>query len=314
MHRSLTAQLPLSRYRIDRDHLTRERPRLFDELWADPRTRVIALWRGEVLIAENDEAPALEYLTTEVVPDGLLRIYLGRALDSDPALPAGSPIVAAVFDDESAKELQVDIARWRSPRTLGHRLGDRDAGLAIEALGIANWHETHLFSPRTGHSTSPAKGGWVRIDDEDGQEMFPRTDAAIIVGITDTQDRLVLGSNALWESNRFSLLAGFVEPGESLEAAVVREVFEETGLRIVDPHYVGSQPWPFPASLMLGFRATLDVDAENVLRPDGTEILDLRWFTRDDLAANVDSILLPGRTSIARAIIEDWFGGPLEDP
>ncbi len=313
MHRSLTAQLPLSRYRIDRDHLTRERPRLFEELAEDPRTRVIALWRGEVLIAEDDEAPALEYLVTDTVPEGLLRIYLGRALDVDPALPAGSPIVAAVFDDEAAKALDVDIARWRSPRTLGHRLGDRDAGLAIEALGIANWHETHRFSPRTGHSTTPAKGGWVRIDDEDGQEMFPRTDAAIIVGITDAQDRLVLGSNALWESNRFSLLAGFVEPGESLEAAVVREVFEETGLRIVDPQYVGSQPWPFPASLMLGFRATLDADADNLLRPDGTEILDLRWFSRDDLADNLDSILLPGRTSIARAIIEDWFGGPLED-
>ena len=223
MHRSLTAQLPLSRYRIDRDHLTRERPRLFEELAEDPRTRVIALWRGEVLIAEDDEAPALEYLVTDTVPEGLLRIYLGRALDVDPALPAGSPIVAAVFDDEAAKALDVDIARWRSPRTLGHRLGDRDAGLAIEALGIANWHETHRFSPRTGHSTTPAKGGWVRIDDEDGQEMFPRTDAAIIVGITDAQDRLVLGSNALWESNRFSLLAGFVEPGESLEAAVVRD-------------------------------------------------------------------------------------------
>jgi len=313
MHRSLTASLPLSRYRIDRDHLTRERPHLFDELWADSRTRVIALWRGEVLIAEDDAAPALEYLTTDRVPDGLLRVYLGRALDVDPALPPGSPIVAAVYDDDSAPALGVDIARWRSPRTLGHQLDDRDAGLAIEALGIANWHETHRFSPRTGNPTTPAKGGWVRVDDDDGREMFPRTDAAIIVGITDAQDRLVLGSNALWESNRFSLLAGFVEPGESLEAAVVREVFEETGLRIVDPQYVGSQPWPFPASLMLGFRATLDTSAENALRPDGTEILDLRWFSRDDLADHRRDVMLPGRTSIARAIIEDWYGGPLEE-
>jgi NAD+ diphosphatase len=313
MHRSLTAQLPLSRYRIDRDHLTRERPSLFDELWQDARTRVVALWRGEVLVADNDEVPALEYLTTDRVPGGVLRVYLGRAVDVDPALPAGSPIVAAVFDDETARGLEVDIARWRSPRTFGHRLGDRDAGLAIEALGIANWHETHRYSPRTGNPTTPGRAGWVRIDDEDGREMFPRTDAAIIVGITDAQDRLVLGSNALWESNRFSLLAGFVEPGESLEAAVVREVFEETGLRVSDPEYVGSQPWPFPASLMLGFRASLNDAVENELRPDGTEILDLRWFSREELADNRRDILLPGRTSIARVIIEEWYGGPLED-
>lgn len=314
MHRSLTASLPLSRYRIDRDHLTRERPHLFEELWQDPRTRIVALWRGEVLIAADTETPALEYLTPDLVPTELLRIYLGRALDNDATLAAGSPLVAAVFDDDAAPALGVDISRWRSPRTLGHRLGDRDAGLAIEALGIANWHETHQFSPRTGHPTTPAKGGWVRVDERDGREMFPRTDAAIIVGITDAQDRLVLGSNALWESNRFSLLAGFVEPGESLEAAVVREVFEETGLRIADPQYVGSQPWPFPASLMVGFRATLDPSAVNELRPDGTEILDLRWFSRDDLAENRDDIILPGRTSIARSIIEDWFGGPIDEP
>ena len=190
-------------------------------------------------------------------------------------------------------------------------LGKRDAA---EALGIANWHETHQFSPRTGNPTESGKGGWVRIDSRDGTELFPRTDAAIIVGITDPDDRIVLGSNALWESNRFSLLAGFVEPGESLEAAVVREVHEETGLRIIDPVYVGSQPWPFPASLMLGFRATLDPAHADELRPDGTEILDLRWFSRDELAASLDQVLLPGRTSIARAIIEDWFGGALDAP
>ena len=154
----------------------------------------------------------------------------------------------------------------------------------------------------------------MRIDSGDGSELYPRTDAAIIVGVTDAEDRLVLGSNALWEANRFSLLAGFVEPGESLEAAVVREVHEETGLRVVDPVYVGSQPWPFPASLMLGFRATLDPAHTDELRPDGTEIIDLRWFTRDELANELDRILLPGRTSIARTIIEDWYGGTLETP
>ncbi len=322
MHRSLTARLPLSRYRIDRDHLSRERPHLFDELAADSGTRVIALWRGEVLLADPAEnsatdaapTPTLRFLPYSALPADALRIYLGRTLDDEPDLAAGTAVVAVVLDDDAGPLLESDVAMWGSPRTLGHQFGDRDAGLMIEALGIANWHATHGFSPRTGNPTESTKGGWVRIDSGDGTEHFPRTDAAIIVGITDADDRLVLGSNALWESNRFSLLAGFVEPGESLEAAVVREVYEETGLRIIDPVYVGSQPWPFPASLMLGFRATLDPEHSDELRPDGTEILDLRWFSRDELAASLDDVLLPGRISIARVIIEDWYGGPLDAP
>lgn len=313
MLRSLTGRLPLSRYRIDRDSTTRERPHLFDELWADARTRVLALWRGEVLLTPAQE-PALEFLRPDQVPADTLRIYLGRTVDDDPdgGIPADSPIVAVVVDDVTGPALAADMARWGNPRTFGHQLCDRDAGLAIEALGIANWHASHQFSPRTGNATEPGRAGWVRVDVETGREIFPRTDAAIIVGVTDEHDRLVLGSNAQWESNRFSLLAGFVEPGESLEAAVVREVFEESGLRVVDPQYIGSQPWPFPASLMLGFRATLDPAQSATLRPDGTEILDLRWFSRDELQASLPDIVLPSRTSIARAIIEDWFGGPLD--
>ena len=317
MPRSLTQHLPLSRYRIDRDHAARDRPQLFDELAADPDARIVALWRGEVLLATARDAaaaPALALLPWASAPAEALRIYLGRTLEAEGGVPAGAAITAVVLDDESGPALEPDVTRWASPRTLGHRLGDRDAGLAIEALGLANWHDTHRFSPRTGNPTVAAKAGWVRVDVETGAELFPRTDAAVIVGITDADDRLVLGSNALWESNRFSLLAGFVEPGESLEAAVVREVFEESGLRVIDAEYVGSQPWPFPASLMLGFRARLDPAHANDLRPDGAEILDLRWFSRAELAASLGEILLPGRTSIARAIIEDWFGGSLDAP
>ena len=137
----------------------------------------------------------------------------------------------------------------------------------------------------------------------------------MIVGITDVDDRMLLGSNALWEANRFSLLAGFVEPGESLEAAVIREVREESGLRVVDPVYLGSQPWPFPASLMIGFRAHVPASESTTGTPDGDEILELRWFTRDELrdAAAAGEIILPGPTSIARAIIEDWYGDEVAD-
>lgn len=311
MQFSLTASLPLSRYRIDRDDTARTRPRLFDELWSEPTTRILPVWRGEVLLAAG-EAVALALLPVEAAPADALRIYLGRTTDDAPDLPAGAAIVAVVLDDDRAHGFATDIARWGNPRSLGHALGDRDAGLAVEALGIANWHAAHAFSPLTGNATQPGRAGWVRVDVETGRELFPRTDAAIIVAVTDADDRIVLGSNAQWEANRFSLLAGFVEPGESLEAAVMREVREESGLRVVDPVYVGSQPWPFPASLMLGFRARLDPALEHELRPDGTEILDLRWFSREELAAALDDIALPGRTSIARAIIEDWYGGPID--
>ncbi|MDQ1550800.1 MAG: diphosphatase, partial [Actinomycetota bacterium] len=126
-------------------------------------------------------------------------------------------------------------------------------------------------------------------------------------------DRILLGSNALWEKNRFSLLAGFVEPGESLEAAVIREIFEESGIWVTDPVYLGSQPWPFPASLMLGFTARVDLERASTLTPDGAEILELRWFSRDDLRASRGDVILPGPTSIAHAIIEEWFGEPISD-
>lgn len=153
----------------------------------------------------------------------------------------------------------------------------------------------------------------MRLDPQSNTEVFPRTDAAIIVGIVDADDRILLGSNAMWESNRYSLLAGFVEPGESLEAAVIREVFEESGIRVTDPVYLGSQPWPFPASLMLGFTARVDPSVSSTLTPDGAEILDLRWFSRDELRAARGEVKLPGGTSIAHAIIEEWFGEPITD-
>jgi NAD+ diphosphatase len=311
MHRSLTAMLPLSRYRVDRDDAARTRPQLFDELWAEPSTRVLAVWRGEVLLV-GGERTALALLPVDAAPADALRIYLGRTIDDARDVPAGSAIVAIVLSDEQGLAFAHDISCWANPRSLGHSLDDRDAGLAVEALGIANWHATHAYSPLTGNPTEPSRGGWVRVDVVTGREFFPRTDAAIIVAVTDGDDRLVLGANAQWEANRFSLLAGFVEPGESLEAAVVREVREESGLHVVDPIYVGSQPWPFPASLMLGFRARLDPSLEHTLRPDGTEILDLRWFSRSELAAAIGEIALPGRTSIARAIIEDWFGSSID--
>ncbi len=306
MSRSFSSRLPLSRSEIDRDHLGRAGG--VEALLSDPATRAVALHDGKALLSGP---AALAVLPAASIPH-IDALYLGRAISDSPDLPAGSPVVVLLLDDAQAAELA--DAAWGDLRRLGHRLGERDAGLFTQALALANWHTAYRFSPRTGEATRIGAAGWTRVG-ADGREVFPRTDAAVIVGITDVDDRMLLGSNALWETNRFSLLAGFVEPGESLEAAVVREVHEESGLRVVDPVYLGSQPWPFPASLMVGFRARVPAGESTIGTPDGVEILELRWFTRDELrdAAAAREIILPGPTSIARAIIEDWYGDEVAD-
>jgi NAD+ diphosphatase len=306
---SFGSRLPLARARIDRDH--RSRALGVEALLADPLARVLVLHERAVLLAGPSTIALLE---PGAVPAYDQALYLGRSIAEEPDLPLGAPVIALLVDEGTASLLGMDT-EWGDLRVLGAELNVRDAGLFTEALALANWHRSYEFSPRTGHPSIPDAAGWTRRDEHTGTELFPRTDAAIIVGITDDDDRLLLGSNALWEPNRFSLLAGFVEPGESLEAAVVREVFEESGLRVVDPVYRGSQPWPFPASLMVGFRARVAPGSSTAGDPDGEEILALRWFSRDELAAANASgeIRLPGTTSIARAIIDEWYGGELPD-
>lgn len=305
------SRLPLSRHGLDRDYLSRTRPDLFDELAADSATRFLLLWQGKALMADAAD-PRLALVGQDAVPSRELWLYLGRTLADADGEPAGTAIVAAVLDDAAAATVSDDPDRWGNLRTIGSALNARDAGMLTEALALANWHDSHRFSPRTGAPLRPELAGWERRSAGDDAPVFPRTDPAIIVLVTDADDRILLGSNALWESNRYSLLAGFVEPGESLEAAVVREVHEESGIRVVNPVYFGSQPWPFPASLMVGFRALADPEGSWKQAPDGAEILDLRWFTRDELQEAVGEIILPGPTSIARFMIEDWFGGPIE--
>ncbi len=294
MSEHFLARLPLAQQEVDRDYLSRDS----DALLTDPATRFVVLRDGKALLASPS---SLALLTS--VEDARLLVYLGRSLATDAPEPAGTPVYAAVVDTWEGP------GEWGNLRAIGAKLSRRDAGLLAEALAITNWHASHAFSPLSGAPTEVAKQGWVLTDSASGRELFPRTDMAIIVGVVGDADRLLLGRNALWEGNRYSLLAGFVEPGESLEAAVVREVFEESGVRVTEPRYLGSQPWPFPASLMIGFLARA-VAVELV--PDGVEILELRWFSRDELRAALGEILLPGPSSIARAIIEEWYGGPLE--
>ena len=177
----------------------------------------------------------------------------------------------------------------------------------MQAIAILEWHDRHRFSPVTGAATTIERAGWVQRDPTTGTEFFPRTDPAVIMLVHDGGDRVVLGRQAVWPPGRFSILAGFVEPGESAEAAVAREVAEEVGLRVTDVRYVASQPWPFPQSLMLGFVARAEDAGDLVLDPD--EIEEARWFTRDELRQGAGPRALPPPVSIARHILDRWVAG-----
>ncbi|WP_375388345.1 NAD(+) diphosphatase [uncultured Amnibacterium sp.] len=309
MPQGFTDALPLARSTLDRDAAARDRPGVLEAAWADPATRVAVLQRGLALLAADGDGLAL--VPPATLPEPALLLYLGRTTEEgDP--PAGTVVLGAAYDDEAVE------GEWADLRLDGARLGARDAGLFAELLGLANWHRAGGFSPRTGAPTLPGRGGWVRHPDgfaaeSSGQHVFPRTDPAVIMGVVDPLDRLLLARNGAWPEGRVSVLAGFVEPGESFETAVRREVLEEVGVRVGGCEYLGSQPWPFPASVMIGFLARVDGDAAVELHPDGEEIREARWWSREDLAAaSGDTIRLPGRTSIARAIIEHWYGGRLE--
>jgi NADH pyrophosphatase NudC (nudix superfamily) len=190
-------------------------------------------------------------------------------------------------------------------------LNDRDAGLFTHAVALANWHATHTHCPRCGTPTVTVAAGHAQRCPADGSEHFPRIDPAVIMLVTDPDDRCLLARNRRWPERRVSILAGFVEPGESAEQAVAREVQEETGIVVARVRYAGSQPWPMPQSLMLGFRAAASGDLE--LRVDDDEIAEAYWYSREELgrALAAQEILLPPPVSIAHRLIESWYGEEL---
>lgn len=301
--------LPLAASELDRDATARDHPDLFDLLWANPLTKVLVMFEGQVLL--NEQASALRLLGVEQVPSAQLRAYLGKTLQSQGNEPAGSPIVLAVLSKNSADQL-VNHDAWQGLRKSGVGLTPRDVGLYTQALALANWHQAHPHCPACGTPTVVQQGGWSRRCFNDERQVFPRTDPAIIVSVIDDQDRILLGGQRVWETNRWSVLAGYVEPGESLDAAVVREVFEEAGVVATEPKFLGSQAWPFPYSLMLGFTAAVAPSAQGVdPTPDGEEIVRARWFTRAELIAEAPEMLLPSKLTIARALIDRWLGQEL---
>ncbi|WP_194948529.1 NAD(+) diphosphatase [Actinomyces trachealis] len=199
-------------------------------------------------------------------------------------------------------------------RAVGAELDAHDAGLATPAIALAAWHTRTRFCPACGGRMTPVQAGWARACQACDAVQFPRTDPAVIMAVTDDADRLLLVHGATWPERRYSVVAGFVEAGESAEQAVHREVWEETSLRVASVEAFATQPWPFPRSLMLGYRARL-AEGEELPVPDGREVTAAMLVSRAELVAAVQEgrIGLPGPTSIARALIDDWLGGsPLE--
>jgi NAD+ diphosphatase len=285
----------LARLAHDRAHLSRALP---DPAEGRPVRVLTVAADGTVPVVESTDGPRLAWDEQPALPAAA--VYLGEA--------HGVPY-AAVRGDRSLSVGGRPVDTWAGLRDLGADLDDLDAGLLVQAIGILEWHDRNRFSPLTGAATVIERGGWVQRDPTTGTEIFPRTDPAVIMLVHDGGDRVVLGRQAVWPPGRFSILAGFVEPGESAEAAVVREVAEEVGLRVTDVRYVGSQPWPFPQSLMLGFVARLDGD--DTLRLDPTEIEEARWFTREELRSGDGPRALPPPVSIARHILDRWVDGEL---
>lgn len=269
-------------------------------------------WERALVVVIGPDGRAL------IGPDGLLlvpsagvtgeRIFLGVDEKGTPFFAvAGEP---SIVEGAELKHL------WE----VGHDLIPRDARLFAQALGLIQWHKDHRFSPVTGQPTSPEQAGWVRRE-VSGELHFPRTDPAVIMlvhdGVDGPQGRALLGSGALWLPTsggvrRYSTLAGFVEPGETAEAAVAREVLEEAGVHVWGTSYFASQPHPYPRSLMLGFNA--QADPAEPINIDPAELADARWFTREEVLAVLEQrshhFRLPKPSSIAYRLVNRWaYGG-----
>ncbi|MCW3494103.1 NAD(+) diphosphatase [Microbacterium sp. SSM24] len=292
---------PLAGVGVDRAAEERAHPGILDTARADPSARV--------LLVAGDRAPlatasALHWVAPDAVPADAEWAFLGRHA-------SGHALLAAVFE-AAEPDLFEAPGGWGGLRSVGGGLSETDAAAFVEALSLAGWLLDAPYCPACGALTTLGDAGWSRRCPSCGRQHFPRTDPAVIVAITSAvdPDRLLLGSNALWGAHRFSCFAGFVEAGESLEATVVREVAEEAGIQVADVRYRGSQAWPYPRSLMLGFLATAVDDA--AARPDGDEIVAVRWFTRDEIGAGLageGDLRLPGAASIAHRLISDWYEG-----
>jgi NAD+ diphosphatase len=268
-----------------------------------PGTRVLLMSGLRVMVLDEADPPCALWLTVSDLRG------LGEGLPTD-ALFLGRAGGVSAFALDLGEHAAWPGARLVELRTVGGLLPAEEAGLLAYSRGLAFWHQRHRFCGACGGATVSGQGGHVRTCESCGSQHFPRSDPAVIVLVTHRGalgERCLLGRSARFIPGMYSTLAGFVEPGESLEETVAREIHEEAGIRVTDITYRSSQPWPFPASLMLGFHARAQDDH---LMVDRNELEDARWFTRDELLDPTRRpIRLPNPDSIARHLIEDWLLG-----
>ena len=272
---------------LDRADALRAKPDEIARLAASAQARAI-VWQ--------EDAPALEQ-------DGRIRwqamsggepLFLGLTADGEPRFSA-IPDGAAPTD-------------FRAPFALLGQLNSIDAPIFAAALSLANWHRRHAFCSVCGQPTTPNRGGWSRQCGACESEHYPRVDPVVIMLATHG-DRVLLGRQPRYPPGRYSALAGFVEPGETIEAAVARELHEEAGITVTNVRYLASQPWPFPSTLMIGATAEATGDA---LVIDRTELDDARWFSRAEVIAALAgqdgaAFLTPPRYAIARTLLDEWI-------
>lgn len=290
---------------LDRATARRKSDTWIQERLTSGDTRFTPVWRLKNLFTD-DPAPRIALLSASELGEEAIRSapsvsFLGEE--------KGRPIYAVELppNDDGVPERLAPFGKFHELRTMSPILERPEGALLAYARAVAYWHSRHRFCGDCGSPTRITHGGHIRVctNESCGQQHFPRTDPAIIVRV-DSGDSCLLGRQAIWAPHRYSVIAGFVEPGETLEDAVVREVMEETGVRVRSVHYHSSQPWPFPSSIMLGFSATAEKD-DTRLRDH--ELEDARWFSREEMESGVrnGTLLLPPSVSIAFRLVEDWF-------
>ncbi|EON24676.1 MULTISPECIES: NAD(+) diphosphatase [Nocardioides] len=305
----MTRELPhvaLSAHAHDREGMRRTDEAWLAERWAEESTRVLVLAGTRLRPVDG----AVHWIKPAEAPEGR-RVLLGHA--------DGVTRFAVIADPG---DVPGERDEWIGLRGLFPRLVAGEESLAAEipwlfhAIGLAEWHWATRFCPRCGGGLESTHAGHELTCTACGKSQFPRTDPAVIMAVTSgepgsDEERILLGRQASWPEGRFSTLAGFCEPGETLEDAVRREVMEETGVLVGDVAYFGNQPWPLPGSLMLGFTARA---LTHEIEVDGTELAEARWFSRADLRGETtDSIRVPSGVSISSSLMESWLGESLVD-
>lgn len=273
---------------LDRAAHLRNNPDALNKLFS--HAKILEVFKGKV----RAESGKLLFSSSAAVGVGE-SYFLGIDPRSDIAYFAHSLTEAREEDFHTAREV-------------GPGLSEINLEIALTAVALSNWHHSHPRCSKCGAPTRSDLGGFVRICDVDDMQHHPRTDGAVIVLVKDKEDRILLGHNPNWPEKRYSTFAGFLEPGETFEQCVAREVREEAHVDVADIHYLGSQPWPFPASIMIAFEALATNPAE--AKADGVEITDVRWFSRDQLKSATESgeLLLPPTIAVARKMIDRWYG------